>query len=118
LRHLFGHDTSILWNLLLHDPAVIARLLEADDDTLSKLFTEERRVLAELFSSDDEMLRDFVALMLRDPGANFRAAVQEIGAQKTILRPDCYEEGVRLMTLALPPSRQATGTLAFPSAHA
>ena len=97
LRHLFGHDTSVLWNMLLHDPAVISRLFEADEHTLAKLFTEERRVLMELFSSDDETLRDFVALILRNPGANFRAAAQEIGGRRTIMRPDCYEAGVQLM---------------------
>jgi len=97
LRHLFGHDTTVLWNLLLHESAVIARLFEADENTLTKLFTEERRVLMELFSADDETLRDFVALILRNPGANFREAAQEIGARRTILRPDCYEEGMQLM---------------------
>ena len=100
LRHLFGHDTTVLWNLLLHDTAVIDRLFEADEFTLSKLFTEERRVLMELFSSDDDTLRDFVALVLRNPGANFRGAAQEIGAQRTIMRPDCYEAGVQLMAIA------------------
>lgn len=100
LRHLFGHDTSVLWNMLLHDPAVISRLFEADEHTLAKLFTEERRVLMELFSSDDETLRDFVALILRNPGANFRAAAQEIGGRRTIMRPDCYEAGMQLISMA------------------
>lgn len=97
LRHLFDHDTSVLWNLLLHDPAVISRLFEADEYALAKLFTEERRILMELFSADDDTLRDFVALVLRNPGANFRCAAQEIGGKRTILRPDCYMEGMRLM---------------------
>ena len=99
LRHLFGHDTSVLWNMLLHDPAVISRLFEADEHALAKLFTEERRVLMELFSSDDDTLRDFVARVLRNPGANYRGVAQEIGAQRTIMRPDCYEEGVKLMAM-------------------
>ena len=100
LRHLFGYDTAVLWNLLLHDPSVISRLFEADDTMLEKLFTEERRVLVELFSSDDETLRDFVAKILRNPTANFRAAAQEIGAQRTILHPDCYEQGLQIMALS------------------
>jgi len=102
LRHLFGLDTTVLWNLLLHDPVVISRMLEADEYALSKLFTEERRVLMELFSSEDDTLRDFVAHVLRNPGANFRGAAQEIGALRTIMRPDCYEEGTRLMALEEP----------------
>lgn len=97
LRHVFNHDSEVIWGLLLQDPSILSRLFEADDDLIAKLFTQERNVLAAIFAADSETFRDYVGFITHHPGSDFRATAEHLLGARTIMVPEYFAEGEKLL---------------------